>query len=77
MGAVVQCLLVLLFFGVALAGLVDGLGVLGDAPNYRMAGVFAGVLMFWGLIVPWLYRWDRRRWRRFKQQLREKPMDIA
>lgn len=77
MGAVVLWLFVLLFFGVAVAGLVDGLGVLGDAPNHRMAAVFGGVLIFWGLIVPWLYRWDRRQWRRFRQQLREKPEDIA
>ena len=77
MGAFVLWLHVLLFFGVALAGLVDGLGVLGDVPNYRMAAVFAGVLIFWAVIVPWLYRWDRRRWQRSKQQLREKPKDVA
>ena len=77
MSAFVLWLLVLFFFGVALAGLVDGLGVFGDAPNYRVAAVFVALLIFWGVFVPWLYRWDRRRWQRFKQQLREKPEDIA
>ena len=62
---------VAVFFGVLVFGLVDALGIFGDAPDYTMAAVFSGGLIFWGVVVPWLYRRDRRRWRKYKRQRRE------
>ena len=70
-GLFVILLHIAVVFLATVVGLVDALGIFGDSPDYKMAAVFSGVLIFWGVLMPWVYRWDRRRWKKFRQQQRE------